>query len=132
MIRKTLFDARLPQKLWCCATEDLNTVYRALYHEAVAYCPGFIWYNARPHISEFRTWGCYIEEKLPSEKGKQLNSCIEKGYYMGTSHTNTVIKYGNPEYTNAIKVCIKGKFNDGIHTHHVITRIINVYGEGKA
>ena len=33
---------------------------------------------------------------------------------MGTSSTNTVIKYWNPEYPNEIKSCTKAKFNDRI------------------
>ena len=33
---------------------------------------------------------------------------------MGTSSTNTVIKYWNPEYPNEIKSCTKAKFYDRI------------------
>ena len=114
MIRKTLFDAALPQFLWCCAMEDCTKVYRALYHEAAGDSPGFLWYKNRPHISEFRTWGCYLEAKVPDEKLKQLDSRIEKGHYMGTSATNTVIKYWNPKDPSEIKSCTKAKFNDKV------------------
>ena len=94
--------------------EDSTKVYRALDHDAVKDSPGYLWYKCRPHISEFWTWGCYLEAKIPDEKLKQLDSRVEKGYYMGTSATNTVIKYCNPEYPNEIRSCTKAKFNDRI------------------
>ena len=114
MIPKTLFDAALPQKLLCCAMEDCTKVYSALYHDAVGDSPGYLWYKRRPHISEFRTWGCYLEVKIPDEKLKQLDPRVEKGYYMGTSATNTVIKCWNPKDPNEIKSCTKAKFNDKV------------------
>ena len=77
--------------------EDSNKVYRALYHNAAGDSPGYLWYHTRPRISEFRTWGCYLEAKIPADKIQKLDSRIEKGYYMGTSATNTVVKYWTPE-----------------------------------
>ena len=114
MIRKTLFDAGLPQHLWCCAMEDCTKVYQVLYHEAVNDSPGYLWYSVRPHISEFRVWGCYLEAKVPAEKLKQLDGRIEKGYYMRTSATNSVIKYWTPDDPSVIKSCTTAKFNDKI------------------
>ena len=117
MIRKALFDSGLPKNLWCLAGEDCNKTYRNLYHDAAKDAPGFIWYGTRAHISEFRVWGCYLEAKLPNDiikKRGKLDERIERGYYMGTSSTNSIIKYWDPTEPEKVKYCTSAKFNDKV------------------
>ena len=117
MIRKALFDSGLPKNLWSLAGEDCNKTYRNLYHDAAKYAPGFIWYETRAHISEFHVWGCYLEAKLPNDiikKRGKLDERIERGYYMGTFCTNSIIKYWDPTEPEKVKYCTSAKFNDRV------------------
>ena len=107
MIRAGLFDSGLPKSLWCFRVEDSTEKYNALYHTAIDDSPHYLWYNQRPHISNFRVWGCYIEAHLPPSKS--LETLTEPGYYMGITSTKAVIRYWHPN-KKSIGYCTTARF----------------------
>ena len=117
MCMKTLFDSGLDKSLWCLTGEDSNKTNQSLYHDGAKDSPHALWYITCPHISEFRVWGCYIEAKIPPDlikKQGKLAEQVEQGYYMGTSGTNSIIKYWDPASPKTIKVCTSAQFNDRV------------------
>ena len=89
--------------------EDSTDKYNALRHSAHGESPHFLWYNTRPHISNFRVWGCAIEAKLPPTT-KSLDHRTESGYYLGITSTKAVICYWNPKKPYEIGYCTTAKF----------------------
>ena len=110
MIHAAFYDSGLPMKLWCFNAEYQAYIYNSLLHTATNEQPEYYWYGIHRSIHDLHIWGCSIHPITPHPT--KLQPRTSKGYFMGITSSQSIIKWWDIASPNKIKYCTSAKFNE--------------------
>ena len=112
MARTMLLESRLPTYFWA---EAVNTAYYILnrfnLRQGIKKRPFEIYYEKKPNVSYFRTFGCKCFILNTKDNLGKFDTKSDQGIFLGYSNTSKAFKVYNIR-TNTLKESIHVKFNE--------------------